>query len=54
MEFSEKRAGQSWIKSTLCLARDHALEKGLKRGKLIVGESRVELWVVVVFITGRV
>lgn len=40
MQFSEKRAS-SWIKSTLCLARDHALDKGLERGRLIVGESSV-------------
>ncbi|KAI9637284.1 putative 50S ribosomal protein L22 [Dioszegia hungarica] len=38
MQFSEKRAS-SWIKSTLCLARDHALDKGLERGRLIVAES---------------
>lgn len=37
MQFSEKRAS-SWIKSTLCLARDHAIDKGLDRAKLIVGE----------------
>jgi large subunit ribosomal protein L22 len=36
MEFSEKRAS-SWIKSTLCLARDHAMDKGLARSKLIIG-----------------
>lgn len=37
MQFSEKRAS-GWIKSTLCLARDHAMEKGLDRARLIVGE----------------
>lgn len=37
MDFSDKRAG-SWIKSTLCLARDHAMDKGLRRSRLIVGE----------------
>lgn len=37
MQFSEKRAS-SWIKSTLCLARDHAIDKGLDRARLIVGE----------------
>lgn len=37
MQFSEKRASK-WIKSTLCLARDHAVDKGLSRDKLIVGE----------------
>jgi large subunit ribosomal protein L22 len=36
MEFSEKRAS-SWIKSTLCLARDHAMDKGLARTKLVIG-----------------
>lgn len=38
MEFSEKRASE-WIKSTLCLARDHAMDKGLRRSRLIVGMS---------------
>jgi len=38
MEFSEKRAS-SWIKSTLCLARDHAMDKGLARSKLVIGRS---------------
>lgn len=36
MQFSEKRASK-WIKSTLCLARDHAMDKGMDREKLIVG-----------------
>jgi large subunit ribosomal protein L22 len=36
MQFSEKRAS-SWIKSTLALARDHAMDKGLSRSKLVVG-----------------
>lgn len=40
MEFSEKRAS-SWIKSTLCLARDHAMDKGLSRAKLVIGKSYV-------------
>jgi large subunit ribosomal protein L22 len=40
MEFSEKRAS-SWIKSTLCLARDHAMDKGLQRSKMVVGELTV-------------
>jgi len=36
MQFSEKRAS-TWIKSTLALARDHAVEyKGLKRSRLVV------------------
>ena len=38
MQFSEKRASK-WIKSTLCLARDHAMDKGLSRDKMIVGTS---------------
>ncbi|KAK4687498.1 large subunit ribosomal protein L22, partial [Tremellales sp. Uapishka_1] len=40
MEFSEKRAAER-IKSTLCLARDHAIDKGLNRSKLVVAESWV-------------
>jgi large subunit ribosomal protein L22 len=37
MKFSEKRASQR-IKSTLALARNHAADKGLDQGRLIVGE----------------
>ncbi|WVQ82033.1 hypothetical protein IAT38_004161 [Cryptococcus sp. DSM 104549] len=40
MQFSEKRAS-SWIKSTLALARDHAIDKKLDRGKLVVAETWV-------------
>ncbi|CAE6421212.1 50S ribosomal protein L22 [Rhizoctonia solani AG-1 IB] len=41
MEFSDKRAARR-IKSTLCLARDHAeMYKGLAREKLIVAEAWV-------------
>ncbi|RSH81423.1 hypothetical protein EHS25_006955 [Saitozyma podzolica] len=40
MQFSEKRAS-SWIKSTLALARDHAMDKGLSRSKLVVAETWV-------------
>ena len=37
MQFSEKAASK-WIKSTLALARDHAIDyKGLKRDRLVVG-----------------
>ncbi len=39
MQFSEKDASR-WIKSTLALARDHAVDyKGLKRSRLVVGQS---------------
>ncbi|WVR07385.1 hypothetical protein IAU60_004426 [Kwoniella sp. DSM 27419] len=40
MQFSEKRAS-SWIKSTLALARDHAVDKNLQRDKLVVAETWV-------------
>lgn len=40
MEMSDK-AASSRIKSTLCLARDHAVAKGLKRERLVVDESWV-------------
>lgn len=40
MQFSEKRASQR-IKSTLCLARDHAIAKGLDRYKMVVSEAWV-------------
>ncbi|CUA69156.1 hypothetical protein RSOLAG22IIIB_03834 [Rhizoctonia solani] len=41
MEFSDKRAAQR-VKSTLCLARDHAeMYKGLVRDKLVVAEAWV-------------
>ncbi|CAE7103061.1 unnamed protein product [Rhizoctonia solani] len=41
MEFSDKRAARR-IKSTLCLARDHAeMYKGLARDKLVVAEAWV-------------
>ncbi|KJD99613.1 50S small subunit ribosomal protein L22 [Cryptococcus gattii NT-10] len=40
MQFSEKRASK-WVKSTLALARDHAVDKNLKRDKLVVAESWV-------------
>lgn len=35
MEFSDKRASGR-IKSTLCLARDHAEAKGIRRERMIV------------------
>lgn len=41
MEFSEKRASER-IKSTLALARQHAVAKGLDKDKLVVGESKKE------------
>lgn len=37
----DKRAGRTWIKSTLALARDHAEDKGLRREKLVVAETWV-------------
>ncbi|WWC71699.1 mitochondrial 54S ribosomal protein uL22m [Kwoniella pini CBS 10737] len=40
MQFSEKRASK-WIKSTLALSRDHAIDKGLDRSKLVVAETWV-------------
>ncbi|WVN90163.1 uncharacterized protein L203_105399 [Cryptococcus depauperatus CBS 7841] len=40
MQFSEKRASK-WVKSTLALARDHAVDKNLKRDKLVVAEAWV-------------
>ncbi|OWT39156.1 hypothetical protein LQV05_005411 [Cryptococcus neoformans] len=40
MQFSEKRASK-WVKSTLALARDHAVDKSLKRDKLVVAEAWV-------------
>ncbi|OCF38762.1 50S small subunit ribosomal protein L22 [Kwoniella heveanensis CBS 569] len=40
MQFSEKRAS-SWVKSTLAIARDHAMDKNLKRDKLVVAETWV-------------
>ncbi|WWC90844.1 uncharacterized protein L201_005781 [Kwoniella dendrophila CBS 6074] len=40
MQFSEKRSSK-WIKSTLALARDHAIDKNLDRSKLIVAETWV-------------
>lgn len=38
MKFSEKRASER-IKSTLALARNHAVDKGLDQGRLVVGQS---------------
>jgi large subunit ribosomal protein L22 len=38
MKFSEKRASER-IKSTLALARNHAVDKGLDQGRLVVGTS---------------
>ncbi|WRT68246.1 uncharacterized protein IL334_005222 [Kwoniella shivajii] len=40
MQFSDKRASK-WIKSTLALARDHAIDKNLDRSKLVVAETWV-------------
>lgn len=36
-----KRAGRTWVKSTLALARDHAEAKGLRRDRLVVAETFV-------------
>lgn len=41
LKFGAKRAGQTWIKSTLALASDHAEDKGLLREKLVVAETWV-------------
>lgn len=38
MQFSPKRAAQTWVKSSLALARDHAINKGLSRDRLVIGE----------------
>ncbi|KAG8907027.1 hypothetical protein FRB99_005547, partial [Tulasnella sp. 403] len=40
MEFSDKRAAGR-IKSTLCVARDHAIMKGIPKERMIVSESWV-------------
>ncbi|WWD18936.1 hypothetical protein CI109_103392 [Kwoniella shandongensis] len=40
MQFSDKRASK-WVKSTLALARDHAVDKKLSRDKLVVAEAWV-------------
>lgn len=40
MQFSPKRAAKR-IKSTLCLARDHAVAKGMNRSRLVVDEAWV-------------
>lgn len=40
MQFSPKRAARR-IKSTLALARDHAVAKGMERSKLVVSEAWV-------------
>jgi ribosomal protein L22 len=42
MQFSEKRASER-IKSTLVLARNHAVDKGMDEKKLVVCEYRVFL-----------
>jgi ribosomal protein L22 len=42
MKFSEKRASER-IKSTLALARNHAVDKGLEEGRLVVGESKLHV-----------
>ncbi|WOO82671.1 54S ribosomal protein L22, mitochondrial [Vanrija pseudolonga] len=41
LAFGDKRAGRTWVKSTLALARDHAEAKGLAREKLVVAETWV-------------
>lgn len=41
LQFSEKRAAKTWVKSTLALARDHAVAKGMDRSKLVVSQSWV-------------
>ncbi|EJT51450.1 50S ribosomal protein L22 [Trichosporon asahii var. asahii CBS 8904] len=41
LQFSEKRVAKTWVKSTLALARDHAVAKGMDRSKLVVSESWV-------------
>jgi hypothetical protein len=38
MQFSEKRAAKGRVKSTLALAKNHAMDKGLNGARLIVGE----------------
>ncbi|KAG8927727.1 hypothetical protein FRC03_011475 [Tulasnella sp. 419] len=40
MQFSDKRAAKR-IKSTLCLARDHAIDKGISRPTMVVAEAWV-------------
>jgi large subunit ribosomal protein L22 len=37
----DKRAGKTWVKSTLAFARDHALAKGLNAERLVVAETWV-------------
>lgn len=41
LQFSEKRAAQTWVKSTLAFARDHAIARGMRREKLVVDETWV-------------
>ncbi|BEI86031.1 hypothetical protein CcaverHIS002_0603180 [Cutaneotrichosporon cavernicola] len=41
LQFSEKRAARTWVKSTLAFARDHAVARGLSRDRLVVQEAWV-------------
>ncbi|CAK9779595.1 ribosomal protein L22 [Cutaneotrichosporon oleaginosum] len=41
LQFSEKRAARTWVKSTLAFARDHAVARGLRRDRLVVQEAWV-------------
>lgn len=41
LQFSEKRAARTWVKSTLAFARDHAVARGLRRERLVVQEAWV-------------
>jgi len=41
LAFGDKRAGRTWVKSTLALARDHAEAKGLDRERMVVAETWV-------------
>lgn len=41
LQHGEKRAGRTWVKSTLITARNHAMAKGLRRERLVVAETWV-------------
>ncbi|GMK58338.1 hypothetical protein CspeluHIS016_0503700 [Cutaneotrichosporon spelunceum] len=41
LQFSEKRAARTWVKSSLAFARDHAVARGLSRDSLVVQEAWV-------------
>lgn len=42
LQFSEKRAARTWVKSTLAFARDHAVARGLRRERLVVQQAWVD------------